>query len=53
MPFFHRAILVNRLDFSVGLAEQRSYIIPEEGMPKFRANKHPFRESFVSSKRRL
>jgi hypothetical protein len=41
MPHFYRATFLNRLDFSVGLAEQRSYIIPVEGMPKFRANKPP------------
>ena len=40
MPFFQRATFVNRGDFSVGLAEQRSYITPEEGMPKVRAKKH-------------
>ena len=31
MPFFIAATLLKRLDFSVGLAEQRSYIIPRIG----------------------
>ena len=39
MPFFQRATLVKRLDFSVGLAEQRSYITPG-GSAIIHAKKH-------------
>lgn len=46
MPIFHGATIVKRLDFSVGLAEQRSYIVPRWGIPIIPAKKRTLSGSF-------